>query len=89
MAGYGYTRVSTRDQNEARQLDALSASGITSVFVDKASGKDFDRPEYKRMVRVAFALDVPDGRHQRGGRPRGTLICGGRLPPERRPPIWA
>lgn len=51
MTSYGYARVSTRDQNEARQLDALSASGITSVFVDKASGKDFDRPEYKRMVR--------------------------------------
>lgn len=51
MTSYGYARVSTRDQNEARQLEALSASGITSVFVDKASGKDFDRPEYKRMVR--------------------------------------
>lgn len=51
MSDYGYVRVSTRDQNEARQLDALSASGITNVFVDKASGKDFDRPEYKRMVR--------------------------------------
>lgn len=48
---YGYARVSTKEQNEARQLAAFSAIGITAVFVDKASGKDFNRPQYKRMMR--------------------------------------
>lgn len=47
----GYARVSTRDQNEARQVEALKAAGISDVYIDKASGKDFDRPEYKRMMR--------------------------------------
>lgn len=48
---YGYARVSTKEQNEARQLAAFSAIGITAVFVDKASGKDFNRPQYKCMMR--------------------------------------
>lgn len=47
----GYARVSTRDQNEARQVEALKAAGISDIYIDKASGKDFDRPEYKRMLR--------------------------------------
>lgn len=54
---YGYARVSTKDQNEARQLTAFMAHGITAVFVDKASGKDFDRPEYRRMLRKLRAGD--------------------------------
>lgn len=48
---YGYARVSTRDQTEARQIASFEAHGISRVFVDKASGKDFNRPEYKKMVR--------------------------------------
>jgi DNA invertase Pin-like site-specific DNA recombinase len=47
----GYARVSTRDQNEVRQVEALKAAGISDIYIDKASGKDFDRPEYKRMMR--------------------------------------
>ena len=47
----GYARVSTRDQNEARQVEALKAAGVSDIYIDKASGKDFDRPEYKRMMR--------------------------------------
>ena len=45
---YGYARVSTADQNEARQLAALAEAGVAGrrLYVDKVSGKDFDRPEY-------------------------------------------
>lgn len=49
---YGYVRVSTLDQNEDRQLSAMSGVGISSdsIFVDKQSGKDFDRPQYMRLI---------------------------------------
>lgn len=55
---YGYARVSTREQNEARQLDALTAAGIETVYLDKQSGKDFDRPQYKRLLRRLRRDDV-------------------------------
>lgn len=50
---YGYVRVSTKDQNEDRQLIALKEMSISekNIFVDKQSGKDFKRPMYKRMLR--------------------------------------
>ena len=50
---YGYIRVSTRDQNEDRQLIALRELKIPekNIFMDKQSGKDFNRPQYKRVVR--------------------------------------
>ena len=50
---YGYARVSTREQNEQRQLIALREFGITErqIFVDKQSGKDFERPNYRRLVK--------------------------------------
>ena len=50
---YGYARVSTREQNELRQLVALEQSGLpeSQIFVDKQSGKDFNRRSYKRLVR--------------------------------------
>lgn len=49
---YGYARVSTRDQNLDRQLHALAAFPVERrrVFADKASGKDFDRPAYRRLM---------------------------------------
>lgn len=49
---YGYVRVSTLEQNEDRQLAAMSDAGISNdaIFVDKQSGKDFDRPQYQQMV---------------------------------------
>lgn len=49
---YGYARVSTRDQNLDRQLQALAAFPVEGrrVFADKASGKDFDRPAYRRLM---------------------------------------
>lgn len=55
MAGkiYGYVRVSSIEQNEIRQLVALENAGVPrrNIFVDKQSGKNFDRPKYKRLVK--------------------------------------
>ena len=50
---YGYIRVSSREQNEDRQLIALKEVGIAekSIYLDKQSGKDFNRPKYKRLLR--------------------------------------
>ena len=50
---YGYVRVSSTDQNEDRQMIAMKEAGVPAenVFMDKQSGKDFDRPNYKRLVR--------------------------------------
>ena len=52
MATYGYVRVSSTDQNEDRQLHAMSELKIphTQIFADKISGKDFDRPAYKALT---------------------------------------
>lgn len=48
---YGYARVSSNDQNESRQIQALDDYGITKdrIFVDKVSGKDFNRQEYQTL----------------------------------------
>ena len=50
---YGYARVSTKEQNEARQITALREMGIPSenVYLDKQSGADFERVQYRRMLR--------------------------------------
>ena len=50
---YGYIRVSTREQNEVRQWIALREAGVpeANIFMDKQSGGDFNRPQYKKMVR--------------------------------------
>ena len=50
---YGYVRVSSRDQNEDRQMIALRELAVAekNIFMDKQSGKDFERPAYKRMLR--------------------------------------
>jgi len=50
---YGYIRVSTRDQNEDRQRIAMREAGVTEqhIFLDKQSGKDFDRPGYRRLLK--------------------------------------
>ena len=50
---YGYIRVSSRDQNEDRQLIALRGAGVEErfLYMDKLSGQDFDRPEYKKLVK--------------------------------------
>lgn len=53
MNTYGYIRVSTREQNEDRQLIALREQGIAeqNLYLDKQSGKDFDRPRYRALLR--------------------------------------
>ena len=50
---YGYIRVSTREQNEDRQMIALREMSVPekNIYMDKQSGKDFDRPAYKRLLR--------------------------------------
>lgn len=57
---YGYARVSARDQNEARQLDALSAFPVREdhIYIDKQSGKDFERPQYKKLMKKLRAGDL-------------------------------
>ncbi len=50
---FGYIRVSSRDQNEDRQMIALREFQVPekNIFMDKQSGKDFERPQYKKMLR--------------------------------------
>ena len=50
---YGYSRVSTREQNEDRQIIALKDAGVPDghIFLDKQSGKDFVRPQYRKLLR--------------------------------------
>lgn len=53
MAIYGYIRVSTREQNKDRQVIALHEVGVPekNIYMDKQSGKDFNRPQYKKLLR--------------------------------------
>ena len=57
---YGYVRVSSRDQNEARQLPAMQTFGITAdrIVVEKQSGKDFNRPQYRKLLRKLKENDI-------------------------------
>ena len=60
MAIYGYIRVSTKEQNEDRQLIAMSQANVPpeNIFMDKQSGKDFNRPNYKKLLRKLKRDDV-------------------------------
>ena len=57
---YGYIRVSTKEQNEDRQWLAMKEYGVPegNVYVDKQSGKDFDRPGYRQVLEVSCENDV-------------------------------
>lgn len=57
---YGYARVSTKDQNEQRQIIALERCGIArqDIYIDKQSGKDFNRKNYKRLKKRIKAGDA-------------------------------
>ena len=58
---YGYIRVSTKDQNEARQRLALTDAGVPpqNLILDKQSGKNFDRPGYRRLCKKNKAGRYP------------------------------
>ncbi len=60
MTAYGYIRVSTAEQNEDRQLLAMQEIGISSgkIYMDKQSGKDFNRPQYKKLMRKLKSGDT-------------------------------
>lgn len=60
MKSFGYVRVSTKEQNEGRQIEALKKAGVAlgDMFIDKASGKDFKRQEYIRMLTYLRPGDV-------------------------------
>ena len=57
---YGYARVSTTEQNADRQLLALEEFGVPRrhIFIDHQSGKDFERPQYRRLLRKLRTDDV-------------------------------
>jgi len=57
---YGYIRVSAKDQNEERQLIAMKEFGIEQKFIymDKQSGKDFNRPQYRKLIRRLRSEDT-------------------------------
>lgn len=54
----GYIRISSVDQNEARQEELMSRLGVDRVFIDKVSGKDTNRPEFKKMMDYIRAGDT-------------------------------
>lgn len=60
MTTFAYVRVSTKEQNEDRQLIAVRAVGVDdkNIFVDKQSGKDFNRPAYKRLLKKLKPSDT-------------------------------
>lgn len=60
MSDFGYIRVSSREQNEDRQLIAICEVGVDTknIYLDKQSGKDFNRPMYKKLLRKLRKEDV-------------------------------
>lgn len=60
MSIFGYIRISTKEQNEDRQLIALKEYNIPlrNLYIEKQSGKDFNRPAYKRMLRRLSSGDL-------------------------------
>lgn len=57
---YGYIRVSSKDQNEDRQRIAMQNADVpdSHIYLDKMSGKDFERPQYRRLIRKLHRGDV-------------------------------
>ena len=59
---YAYIRVSTKDQNIDRQVEAMKEAGIdkSKMFIDKQSGKDFERKNYKKMCILSLLIDLAE-----------------------------
>ncbi|WP_171253174.1 recombinase family protein, partial [Acinetobacter baumannii] len=57
---FGYIRVSSKEQNEARQVEAMKEAGVheRDIFMDKQSGKNFQREQYQLLKRILRAGDV-------------------------------
>lgn len=57
---YGYVRVSSTDQNEDRQILAMEEANVPrdNIFIDKQSGKDFNRPNYKLLLKKLKSGDI-------------------------------
>ncbi len=60
MAVFGYVRVSSQEQNEDRQLISMEQAGVpnNNIYIDKQSGKDFNRPNYKRLMKKIRSGDM-------------------------------
>lgn len=60
MSNYAYIRVSSREQNVARQVEAMKQQGISKekMYIDKQSGKNFDRPQYKKLMKKLCENDI-------------------------------
>lgn len=60
MTEYGYVRVSSTDQNEERQLVVMNERRVSAgnIYIDKQSGKSFERPQYKKMLKKLKAGDL-------------------------------
>lgn len=54
----GYARVSSKEQNLARQIEALQEAGCEKIYTDKISGKNFERPEYQKMISELTSGDI-------------------------------
>ena len=79
---FGYIRVSSRDQNEDRQLIALKELAIPekNIFIDKQSGKDFKRPQYRKMIRRVRKDDLLYIKSYRPPLPKESFLCGRAVP---------
>ena len=60
MAVFGYVRVSSQEQNEDRQLISMEQAGVprSNIYIDKQSGKDFNRPNYRRLMKKLRSGDT-------------------------------
>ena len=55
---YGYARISSKDQREDRQIIALNQFGVDQIFIDQQSGRDFNRPQYQKLLRKIKTDDI-------------------------------
>jgi len=75
MKTFGYVRVSTREQNEVRQLIAMEEFGVPSenIYLDKQSGKDFNRPKYRKLLSMLQIVTATGQQGHNSGPARDTI----------------